>query len=115
MAKADLHLHTRFSDGLNNPRDLVQAAQKAGLDIIAITDHDTLEGALRAQEYSRNRPDLKVEVVVGEEISTVNGHVIGLFLESFIPPRLTAKRTVELIHRQGGIRHPSPPLPSLCR
>jgi predicted metal-dependent phosphoesterase TrpH len=44
-----------------------------------------------------------VEVVIGEEISTVNGHVLGLFLERFVPPRLTAERTVELIHRQGGL------------
>jgi predicted metal-dependent phosphoesterase TrpH len=103
VSKADLHLHTRFSDGLNNPRDVVQAAKKAGLQVIAITDHDTLEGAIRAQEYSHSRVDLGVEVILGEEISTVNGHVIGLFLKTFIPPRLTAKRTVELIHRQGGV------------
>lgn len=103
MAKADLHLHTDFSDGLHSPREMVQAASRAGLDYIAVTDHDTLEGALRAQEYAKRRPDLGVEVIRGEEISTLNGHVIGLFLESFIPPRLTAKRTVELIHRQGGV------------
>lgn len=103
ISKADLHLHTHFSDGLDNPRDLVKAASKAGIQVIAVTDHDTMEGAWRAREYSRNRGDLGVEVVIGEEISTVNGHVIGLFLEDFIPARLTAKRTVDLIHRQGGI------------
>ncbi|HVM31640.1 MAG TPA: CehA/McbA family metallohydrolase [bacterium] len=103
MAKADLHLHTDFSDGLHSPREMVQAASRAGLEFIAVTDHDTMEGAFRAQEYAKRRSDLKVEVILGEEISTLNGHVVGLFLNSFIPPRLTAKRTVELIHQQGGI------------
>lgn len=103
MANADLHLHTDFSDGLHTPRQVVQSASRAGLQIIAVTDHDTLEGAFRAKEYSRRRADLGVEVVIGEEISSLNGHVIGIFLEKFIPARLTAKRTVELIHQQGGI------------
>jgi hypothetical protein len=103
MAKADLHLHTDFSDGLHSPRQVVQSAFENGMDIIAVTDHDTLEGAFRAREYSLRRPDLGIEVIVGEEVSTLNGHVIGLFLEKFVPPRLTAKRTVELIHQQGGI------------
>src|SRR5579859_2276426 len=103
MAKADLHLHTDFSDGLNSPRQVVKAASKEGLQIIAVTDHDTMEGALRAHEYSLRRPDLGVQVIIGEEVSTLNGHVIGIFLNKFVPPRLSAKRTVELIHQQGGI------------
>jgi hypothetical protein len=82
---------------------MVQAASKAGLQIIAVTDHDTMEGAFRAREYSLRRPDLGVQVVLGEEVSTMNGHVIGLFLQKFIPARLSAKRTVQLIHQQGGI------------
>lgn len=103
MSKADLHLHTDFSDGLHSPRQVVQSASKAGLPMIAVTDHDTMEGALRAQEYSLRRPDLGVQVILGEEVSTLNGHVIGIFLKKFIPARLSAKRTVELIHQQNGI------------
>jgi len=103
MAKADLHLHTDFSDGLHSPREMVQAASRAGLEMIAVTDHDTMEGARLAQEYAKRRSDLQVEVILGEEVSTLNGHVIGLFLKNFIQPRLTAKRTVELIHQQGGV------------
>ena len=103
MAKADLHLHTDFSDGLNSPRQVVKAASKAGLEIIAVTDHDTMEGAFRAQEYSLRRPDLGVRVILGEEVSSLNGHIIGIFLKKFIPPRLPAKRTVQIIHDQGGL------------
>jgi predicted metal-dependent phosphoesterase TrpH len=103
MGKADLHLHTDFSDGLHSPRQVVQSAAKNGLNLIAVTDHDTMEGALRAKEYSARRPDLGVQVIVGEEVSTLNGHVVGLFLTQFVPPRLSAKRTVDLIHQQGGL------------
>jgi predicted metal-dependent phosphoesterase TrpH len=103
MAKADLHLHTDFSDGLHSPRQVVQAASNSGVRIIAVTDHDTMEGAFRAKEYSLRRPDLGIQVVIGEEVSTLNGHVIGLFLSRFVPPRLSAKRTVDLIHQQGGV------------
>jgi predicted metal-dependent phosphoesterase TrpH len=71
--------------------------------MIAVTDHDTMEGALRANEYAKRRPDLGIQVILGEEVSTLNGHVIGLFLTGFVPPRLSAKRTVDLIHRQGGL------------
>ena len=103
MAKADLHLHTDFSDGLHSPRQVVKSAAKAGLPLIAVTDHDTMEGAFRAHEYSLRRPYLGFQVILGEEVSTLNGHVLGLFLTKFIQPRLTAKRTVELIHEQGGL------------
>jgi len=103
MGLADCHIHTDFSDGLHSPREVVQAAARRGLPVIAVTDHDTLEGALRARDYSKARPDLGVDVIVGEEVSTLNGHVLGLFLAEFVPPRLTARRTVELIHRQGGL------------
>jgi len=103
MGRADLHLHTNFSDGLDSPHDIVLDASQRELNVIAITDHDTLEGAVRARNYAHSRPDLGIEVIVGSEISTLNGHVIGLFLNDFVPPRLSAARTVELIHTQGGL------------
>jgi len=103
MGTADCHIHTDFSDGLHPPHEVVETAARKGLSVIAITDHDTIEGVLRAQEHARRRPELGVEVVVGEEISTLNGHVLGLFLKEYIPPRLSAQRTVEWIHRQGGL------------
>jgi len=103
MGTADCHIHTDFSDGLHPPRAVVQSAARHGLSVIAVTDHDTLEGAFRARDYAHLRKDLGVEVIVGEEISSLNGHVLGLFLDKFVPPRLTARRTVELIHQQGGL------------
>ena len=83
------------------------------VDVVAITDHDEVRGALIARAFARARPDLGVEVVVGEEISTRNGHLIGLFLEERVPPGLPAARTIELIHGQGGLAvaaHPFHPV-----
>jgi predicted metal-dependent phosphoesterase TrpH len=99
--RADLHMHTTFSDGWPEPRELVEHARSTGLDVIAITDHDTIEGALRAAEHAAGRRGL--EVVVGEEVSSRDGHIVGLFLERRIRPGMSAAATVHAIHDQGGL------------
>jgi predicted metal-dependent phosphoesterase TrpH len=100
--RADLHMHTNASDGWPTPLELVEhAARRAGLDVIAVTDHDTIEGALRAAEYAARRS--KLHVIIGEEVSSRDGHIIGLFLEQVVKPGLSAAATVHAIHEQGGI------------
>jgi len=100
--RADLHMHTNASDGWPTPLQLVEhAARRAGLDLIAVTDHDTIEGALRAAEYAARRS--KLHVIIGEEVSSRDGHIIGLFLEQAVKPGLSAAATVHAIHEQGGI------------
>jgi predicted metal-dependent phosphoesterase TrpH len=112
LGRADLHVHSHWSDGRQSPEELVLAA--AGrVDVLAVTDHDEIVGALRARDFARARPELGVEVVLGEEVSTVNGHVLALFIDERLPPGLTAERTLELIHGQGGLAvapHPLHPL-----
>jgi predicted metal-dependent phosphoesterase TrpH len=99
---ADLHLHTSFSDGWPSPEAVVDHVTLAtDLDVIAVTDHDTIEGALRAAEYSARTAG--VPVIVGEEVSSRQGHILGLFLERRVPPGLSAAATVDEIHRQGGL------------
>lgn len=100
--RADLHIHTRYSDGWPSPAQVVEQARHVGLDVIAITDHDTIEGALRAAEYS-GRTVGSPEVILGEEVSTREGHVVGLFLEKRVRPGLSAAATVEAIHEHGGL------------
>jgi len=115
--RADLHVHSIFSDGAQHPDDIVRAA--AGrVDVVAITDHDEIRGAQRARDFARDRADLGVDVVVGEEISTLNGHLIGLYLSELVPPGLSAARTIELIHAQEGLAvaaHPFHPIRGAAR
>jgi predicted metal-dependent phosphoesterase TrpH len=115
--RADLHVHSSWSDGAQSPEAIVRAA--AGrLDVLGLTDHDEIRGALRARTYAEDHPELGVSVVVGEEISTLNGHLIGLWLQERIPPGLSALRTIELIHAQGGVAvaaHPFHPLRGAAR
>jgi predicted metal-dependent phosphoesterase TrpH len=95
-------MHTRFSDGWPGPVEVVRRARRLGLEVIAVTDHDTIEGAQWAADYAR-RLGGAPEVIVGEEVSTRHGHVVGLFLERRVRPGQSAAATVTAIHEQGGI------------
>ena len=112
LGRADLHVHSHCSDGRQSPESLVLAA--AGrVDVLALTDHDEVAGALRAREFARERPELGVDVIVGEEVSTLNGHVLALYIDERVPKGLTADRTIALIHAQGGLAvapHPLHPI-----
>jgi predicted metal-dependent phosphoesterase TrpH len=100
--RADIHLHTNRSDGWPEPWQVVDhAARRTDLDVIAVTDHDTIEGALRAAEFASGlrRP----HVIIGEEVSSRDGHIVGLFLERRVRPGMSAASTVHAIHEQGGL------------
>jgi predicted metal-dependent phosphoesterase TrpH len=115
--RADLHVHTVWSDGAQRPEAIVDAA-RGRLDVVAITDHDEIRGALRARAYAQAHPELGVDVVVGEEISTLNGHLLGLFLEECVPPGFSAVETIAAIHAQGGLAvaaHPFHPIRGVAR
>lgn len=99
--KADLHIHSNHSDGVASITKIMDWVQeRTDLDVIAITDHNTIEGARFAKSLE---PLYDFEVVVGEEISSSSGHIIGLYLEEPIPPGLSAIETVSRIGEQGGI------------
>jgi hypothetical protein len=105
-SRADLHVHTTFSDGTLVPEDILNYyAVFPELHVVAITDHDTLDGALRVREFRDGHPDVfgGIDVVVGEEVSAREGHIIGLFLEHWVPPGLPAVETIARIHAQGGL------------
>ncbi len=100
-SKADLHIHTRHSDGLARIPEIMDFVQEqTDLRVIAITDHNTIDGAL----FAKTLEDMyDFEVVVGEEISSRSGHIIGLFLESPIPSGLSVVETLSKINEQDGI------------
>lgn len=102
--RIDLHVHTHYSyDGLITPKELVFYSKKAGLDGVAVTDHDTLRGALKLM---RQR---EVMVIPGMEISAVGMHVLALNVTSPIPPELGVQETIDRIHEAGGIAVASHP------
>lgn len=101
-SKADLHIHTNFSDGFSSPEKIVDTAVKKGLDVIAITDHNVLTGAKRTKQYAKDN-DLPIKVIIGQEITTSEGEIIGLFLNKVIPPFLSPQETCHQIKQQNGL------------
>jgi predicted metal-dependent phosphoesterase TrpH len=115
LGVADLHIHTLASDGLSGVEDVLAAAVARHLDIVAITDHERIDAAVVAQRLAEER-GLDLHVIVGEEITTRNGHLIGLFMSHRIKPWGTMRDAVARVHDQGGIcivAHPLVPYP-LC-
>jgi predicted metal-dependent phosphoesterase TrpH len=97
---ADLHCHSSASfDSLSRPEQLIAKAVRIGLTHLAITDHERIDGAQRARDLAP--PGLTV--IVGEEVRTTAGDLIGLFLERAVPPGLSPAETAAAIHDQGGL------------
>lgn len=112
MGKADSHVHTHYS-GFNNlgimkfpesvttPEKQVDCARRHGLDVLCITDHNEVAGGFVAEKYAKKFDD--IEVIVGDEIMTTDGEIIGLGLTEFIKPMLSIEETVDIIREQGGL------------
>jgi predicted metal-dependent phosphoesterase TrpH len=99
-AFVDLHCHTSASfDSLASPEGVVRAAAKRGLTHLAITDHDRIEGALRA----RDAAPAGLTVIVGEEVRTADGDLIAVFLERAVAPGRPARETIAEVREQGGL------------
>lgn len=98
MHKVDLHTHSEASpDGGITPEQYARALETERLDYIAITDHDRIDFALGMHKALGNK------IIVGEEISTAEGEIIGLYLRERIKPGLSALQTAHAIRDQGGI------------
>jgi predicted metal-dependent phosphoesterase TrpH len=98
--RVDLHLHSRYSHDSRTSLDaLIKRAGDCGLDRIALTDHNTVEGAL---ELARLAPEL---AIVGEEAKTLEGEVIGLFITGRVPPFLRPEEAMDLVHEMGGLTY----------
>jgi len=114
LAFADFHVHTRFSrDSLLSEDRLIRLAMERGLTHIAVTNHNNVEGAMAVRDrvLAQGLED-RLHIVLGEEVSTTDGEVVGIFLAETIAPGLTAEETADEIHAQGGlvsIPHPYDP------
>lgn len=113
MSLADPHCHTIASDGMVTPAELVAAAVDAHLDLIAVTDHDTMACV---EEVQLRGEDVGLSVVAGQEITTrspAQTHVVGWFLEKPVKRGMSLEDTVAAIHDQGAlaiIPHPFMPV-----
>lgn len=111
--RADLQIHTDASDGMDDARTILDAAQRRGLDVIAITDHDQTRGGHAARDLA-SRLNHSVEVIVASEVSSRQGHILALWIDEPIPAFRSAAATVEAIWKQNGIAiisHPGAVVP----
>ena len=93
-------MHTNHSiDGFCSVAEAVKAAQARGLNGIAITDHNSIGGHAEARKFSRRG----FVIIPGLEISSADGHILGLDINELVPRGLPAKKTVKRINKQGGI------------
>ena len=98
QVKADLHVHTTYSsDSVITPKQLVFYAKKRGLTAVAVTDHNTVEGAWKIAK------ETDFLIIPGTEVSSLHGHIVGLNVDTLIPRGLSADETVDRIHEAGGI------------
>jgi predicted metal-dependent phosphoesterase TrpH len=99
----DLHVHTSASfDSLASPESQVRAAVARGLTHLAITDHDTIDGALAARDYVA-REGLPLTVLIGQEVKTAEGDLIAVFLDRPIPSFLAPAEAIAAVRAQGGL------------
>ncbi|MCD6591095.1 MAG: PHP domain-containing protein [Candidatus Aenigmarchaeota archaeon] len=107
--KADFHIHSHFSpDSDMTPEDILKAVKRLKFDIIAVTDHNTIKGGIETKKLAENE-GMDVKVVVGSEIKTKDGEVIGLNIKKEIPKNLSLIETCKRIKKQDGfliIPHP---------
>jgi predicted metal-dependent phosphoesterase TrpH len=96
----DLHVHTSASfDSLASPAKVMRAAVNRGLTHLVVTDHDVIDGALRM----RDAAPAGLTIIVGSEIRTSDGDLIGAFLTRPVTPRMSARDTITAIRDQGGL------------
>jgi predicted metal-dependent phosphoesterase TrpH len=101
---ADFHSHSHYSrDSVINPRTFIDNCLRKGIDCVAVTDHNEIEGAFAIEKLARQTAGGRLKVVIGEEVKTAEGEIIGLFLKEFVPRNLSPEETVRAIHDQGGI------------
>ena len=109
LGKADIHIHSAADDGLATPAEIVEYVEHhTDLDLIAITDHDTIHGGLEAAELAACK-NYRIQVLPGIEITTRSGHVLALGVTRLIRMLQSLEATIAAVHEQGGfvvIPHP---------
>jgi predicted metal-dependent phosphoesterase TrpH len=102
MGRADLQVHSDLGDGLSSIEEILDSAERAKLDVIALTDHDDIRGAFALRELAARRSS-PVAIVPGVEVTTRSGHLLALWIEDEVPMFSSLADALSLIHRAGGM------------
>jgi len=102
MGRADVQLHSDLGDGLSSPEAILDTAERAELDVIALTDHDDIRGSFVLRDIAARRSS-PVEIVTGIEVTTRSGHLLALWIEDDLPMFRPLAETVAKIHAMGGL------------
>jgi hypothetical protein len=100
--RAELHAHSNLSDGMDSVRRMLEAAVEKNLDVISITDHDTVNGSLEAVEIVEEE-HLPIKVLVGVEITTSSGHLLAYGIERDVDPKMSMRESCDTVRKLGGI------------
>jgi len=115
VGKADLHIHTRVSDGMATIEAVLAYVQEhTDLDLIAVTDHEDVTGGLRARELAARR-GYRFDVAPGAEVTTLQGHLLGIGIEVTPKSFRRVESTLEMIHSQDGMAIVPHPMSWLTR
>ncbi len=108
--RADLHIHTVASDGTATVTAILDHVERhTDLDVIAISDHERIDAAVAARAMAIDR-GLRAEVIVGEEVTTLGGHLLALFIDRPVRPYRSLRATIAAVHDAGGLAIPAHPL-----
>jgi predicted metal-dependent phosphoesterase TrpH len=108
--RADLHIHTVASDGTATAMAILDYVERnTDLDVIAISDHERIDAARAAATIAADR-GMRAEVIVGEEVTTLGGHLLALFVDRQIRPYRSLRATIAAVHDAGGLAIPAHPL-----
>lgn len=115
FGRADLQVHTSYGDGMEDARTIFERVELRGeLDVIAVTDHDDVRGALEAREV-HDRARYHFDLVTGIEVTTLQGHLLALWVDRPIPSFRSLEATVDAVHRAGGVAVVPHPFSALTR
>jgi predicted metal-dependent phosphoesterase TrpH len=115
LGKADVHIHTRYGDGMATVAEVLDYVERAtDLDVIAVTEHDTLKAADEARK-THARGHYRFDLMCGMEVTTLDGHLLALDIKEPVPSFRRIEETLAAIHAQGGIAIAPHPLSWLTR
>ena len=102
LVEGDFHVHTRFSDGIVSPADVVLLAEDRQLDVVAVTEHNVTFPAKLARLFAELKSS-RVLVLVGEEVTSRDAHLLALGIEETVDPRQSVHAVADAVHAQGGV------------